>query len=162
MLMYCKKCGRVYMGNNDDTETCDICKSKMYPVPKQYLDLEEEDEDIKYDFFGDDMEDKFIEECVKTSPEFDQELSDTSPYIPKQRSQEYHRMLNAHEAIRAGADPKLAFKNGGQNLPKCPACGSLNVKKIGSVERVASVGFFGLFSKKINKSFECKNCGYTW
>lgn len=159
MLMYCKKCGRVYMGNNDDTETCDICKSKMYPVPKQYLDLEEEDEDIKYDFFGDDMEDKFIEECVKTSPEFDQELFDKRPYIQKKRSQEYNRMLNAHEAIRAGADPKLAFKNGGQNLPKCPACGSLNVKKIGSVERAASVGFFGLFSKKINKSFECKNCG---
>ena len=88
MLMYCKKCGRVYMGNNDDTETCDICKSKMYPVPKQYLDLEEEDEDIKYDFFGDDMEDKFIEECVKTSPEFDQELFDKRPYIQKKRSQE--------------------------------------------------------------------------
>ena len=105
------------------------------------------------------MEDKFIEECVKTSPEFDQELFDKRPYIQKKRSQEYNRMLNAHEAIRAGADPKLAFKNGGQNLPKCPTCGSLNVKKIGSVERAASVGLFGLFSKKINKTFECKNCG---
>ena len=69
------------------------------------------------------------------------------------------RAIKIGSAIRAGADPKLAFKNGGQNLPKCPACGSLNVKKIGSVERAASVGFFGLFSKKINKSFECKNCG---
>lgn len=100
-----------------------------------------------------------IEYCVKTAPEFDQELFDKRPYIQKKRSQEYNRMLNAHEAIRAGADPKLAFKNGGQNLPKCPTCGSLNVKKIGGVERAASVGLFGLFSKKIGKTFECKNCG---
>ena len=162
MLMYCKNVVEFIWVTMMIQKLVIYVNQKMYPVPKQYLDLEEEDEDIKYDFFGDDMEDKFIEECVKTSPEFDQELFDKRPYIQKKRSQEYNRMLNAHEAIRAGADPKLAFKNGGQNLPKCPACGSLNVKKIGSVERVASVGFFGLFSKKINKSFECKNCGYTW
>ena len=159
MLIYCKKCGRIIRNKMKKERICDICGCPMYPVPTQYLDLEEEDEDIKYDFFGDDMEDKFIEEFVKTSPEFDQELFDKRPYIQKKRCQEYNRMLNSHEAIRAGADPKLAFKNGGQNLPKCPACGSLNIKKIGSVERAASVGLFGLFSKKIGKTFECKNCG---
>lgn len=158
MLVYCKKCGRTIMNNRGKEILCDICDSPMYPVPKQYLDVDENGE-LFDDLFGDDMRDKFIEECVKTAPEFDQELFDERPYIQKKRSQEYNRMLNAHEAIRAGADPKLAFKNGGQNLPKCPACGSLNVKKIGSVERATSVGLFGLFSKKIGKSFECKNCG---
>lgn len=158
MLVYCKKCGRTIMNNRGKEILCDICDSPMYRVPLKYLDVDENGE-LFDDLFGDDMEDKFIEECVKTAPEFDQELFDKRPYIQKKRSQEYNRMLNAHEAIRAGADPKLAFKNGGQNLPKCPTCGSLNVKKIGSVERAASVGFFGLFSKKINKSFECKNCG---
>ena len=48
------------------------------------------------------------------------------------------------------------------NSPKCPTCGSSNVQNIGTSERVASVAMFGLFSKKINKSFKCKNCGYTW
>ena len=158
MLVYCKKCGRTIMNNRGKEILCDICDSPMYRVPLKYLDVDENGE-LFDDLFGDDMEDKFIEECVKTAPEFDQELFDKRPYIQKKRSQEYNRMLNAHEAIRAGADPKLAFKNGGQNLPKCPACGSLNVKKIGSVERAASVGLFGLFSKKIGKTFECKNCG---
>lgn len=65
-------------------------------------------------------------------------------------------------AIRQGADVKTAFRNGGQNMPKCPTCGSLSVKRIGGVERAASVGMFGLFSKKINKSFKCNSCGYTW
>ncbi len=48
------------------------------------------------------------------------------------------------------------------NKPKCPTCNSTNIKKIGGLERVGSVYMLGIFSKKINKSFECKNCGYTW
>lgn len=49
-----------------------------------------------------------------------------------------------------------------QNKPKCPTCSSTNIQKIGTGERVASVAVLGIFSKKINKSFKCKNCGYTW
>lgn len=48
------------------------------------------------------------------------------------------------------------------NKPKCPTCGSTNIKKIGSIERGASIAAFGIFSKKINKTFKCNNCGYTW
>lgn len=39
-LHYCKKCGRVVeikpdkLGRKDDT--CDYCKSKVYPVPEKY------------------------------------------------------------------------------------------------------------------------------
>lgn len=46
--------------------------------------------------------------------------------------------------------------------PKCPTCGSPNIVKIDALERVGSVAVFGLFSKKINKTFKCKNCGHTW
>lgn len=48
------------------------------------------------------------------------------------------------------------------NKPKCPTCGSTNIKNIGGVERGASIWAFGIFSKKINKTFKCGNCGYTW
>lgn len=48
------------------------------------------------------------------------------------------------------------------NQPKCPTCGSTNIRKIGTGERVASVVGFGIFSKKINKTWKCNNCGYTW
>ena len=48
------------------------------------------------------------------------------------------------------------------NVPKCPTCDSTNIQKIGTGERVASVAMLGIFSKKINKSFKCKNCGFTW
>ena len=48
------------------------------------------------------------------------------------------------------------------NIPKCPTCQSTNIRKMGGVERGASIWAFGLFSKKINKTFKCNSCGYTW
>lgn len=48
------------------------------------------------------------------------------------------------------------------NKPKCPTCGSTNIRKMGGVERGASIVAFGIFSKKINKTFKCDNCDYTW
>ena len=47
-------------------------------------------------------------------------------------------------------------------VPKCPTCQSTNIRKMGGVERGASIVTFGIFSKKINKTFKCGNCGYTW
>ncbi len=47
-------------------------------------------------------------------------------------------------------------------LPKCPHCRSTRIKTISGFERGVSVLTLGLFSKKINKSFKCNNCGYTW
>lgn len=46
--------------------------------------------------------------------------------------------------------------------PKCPTCGCPDLDKIGAGEKVASAAMFGLFSRKINKQFRCKNCGYEW
>lgn len=45
---------------------------------------------------------------------------------------------------------------------KCPTCSSTDVRKISGSERVGSVMMLGIFSKKINKSFKCNHCGYTW
>lgn len=152
MLMYCKKCGRLIQ----DSKKCDICGSVTYQVPTQYLMKD-------VDFLIDSkLEDQFIEECVKSSPEFDEYLFNNKDKIKAQKSAEYERDMAIGDAIRQGADVKTAFRNGGQNMPKCPTCGSLNVRHISGGERVASVGFFGIFSKKINKTFKCGNCGYTW
>lgn len=49
-----------------------------------------------------------------------------------------------------------------QNKPTCPTCNSTNIRKIGGLERGLSVATLGAFSKKINKTFKCNNCGYTW
>mgnify|MGYP000843824097 FL=1 len=40
----------------------------------------------------------------------------------------------------------------------CPYCGSVNVKKVSTISRMASVSFFGLSSKKVGKQWHCNNC----
>lgn len=48
------------------------------------------------------------------------------------------------------------------NKPKCPTCGSTNIKKISGTKRWLSTGLFGLASSNIGKSMCCQNCGYKW
>lgn len=72
----------------------------------------------------------------------------TNPFFPD---------LTSQQIAQANAQAQELL-----NKPKCPTCGSTNIKKIGGIERGASIAAFGIFSKKINKTFKCNNCGYTW
>ena len=55
-----------------------------------------------------------------------------------------------------------SIKTQNDNTPRCPHCKSTNIKSISGLNRGTSIAMWGIFSKKINKSFECKQCGYTW
>lgn len=44
------------------------------------------------------------------------------------------------------------------NKVRCPYCNSVNVSKISTLGRAASVGIFGLASKKIGKQWHCNHC----
>lgn len=51
-----------------------------------------------------------------------------------------------------------------QNLPKCPTCGSTNIRHISSAERGVNAVMFGFFGNKRKCQFEClnPNCRYRW
>ena len=156
MLMYCKKCGRTIM----DAKKCDICNSITYPVPEKYLLIWKGE--IDYDTIDKSKKDHFIEECIKSSPEYDQQLFDNLDAIRAQQSAKYEQAMAIGNAIRQGADVKTAFRNGGQNMPKCPTCGSTNIKRISGTKRWLTTGLFGLASSDIGKTMVCKNCGYKF
>lgn len=48
------------------------------------------------------------------------------------------------------------------NTPKCPTCGSTNIKKISSTTKVTNTVLFGIFGNKRKKQFHCESCGYEW
>ncbi len=48
------------------------------------------------------------------------------------------------------------------NVPKCPTCGSTNVQRIGTGEKMVSGALWGLFSTKIRKNYKCNSCKYMW
>lgn len=148
MICYCKKCGRIAQNNwGDENYKCDCCKTTMLPVPKEYLL-----EGFDIAFKDKETENLLIEELVKTSPEFDQYLFDHRDEILAKQSAEFNAKMAHGKAVLEEAS----------RVPKCPTCQSTNIRKMGGVERGASIAAFGIFSKKINKTFKCGNCGYTW
>lgn len=48
------------------------------------------------------------------------------------------------------------------NTPKCPTCGSTNIKRISATKRFVGTGLFGLASSTIGKNQECLDCGAKW
>ena len=47
-------------------------------------------------------------------------------------------------------------------IPKCPVCGSPNLKRISGTRRLFSLGVFGLASSSSLAQRMCKNCGYKF
>ncbi len=64
--------------------------------------------------------------------------------------------------FRTQVEQQESSKAKNVTTPRCPHCKSTNIKPISGLNRGASIAMWGIFSKKINKSFECLNCKYTW
>lgn len=47
-------------------------------------------------------------------------------------------------------------------IPKCPICGSTNLKKLSAINRGISFGIFGFASNKVGKTYECQKCKATF
>ena len=64
--------------------------------------------------------------------------------------------------VKSQLEQQKSNKVQNDNTPRCPHCRSTNIRPISGLNRGASIAMWGIFSKKINKSFECLNCKYTW
>ena len=56
----------------------------------------------------------------------------------------------------------LMVKKQPSNQPKCPTCGSTNIKKISAASKAGGMFMFGIFSKTAKSQFQCEDCGYKW
>lgn len=82
------------------------------------------------------------------------ELHENNPIDYQLKLNQFKLQQEQHEAIEE--------QQCNENKPHYPHCKSANIKSISGLNRGASIAIWGIFSKKINKSFVCKNCGYTW
>ncbi len=145
MLYYCKKCGRIVLCNDSD-EQCDYCLSIVYPVPDEYLGGKSKG------FIKKDLKEQFINDYIKSSPEFDQ-------YLFEHRDEDLH---NRRMENRTKLEHGKAVLEEQSRTPKCPSCGSNNISKIGVVGRAVSFKLVGFASSKIGKTHKCNNCGTMW
>ena len=149
-MKYCSKCGRELF---DKDIECDKCKSTDFIPEKECEEiikkinnsnmiskkklLKDPIYKMVYDFIINKPKDYF-NPCVSNSN--------------NGSSEEFFDRINLHTINKA---EKLS-------IPHCPTCGSTNIKSISGTKRWLTAGLFGLASSNINKSMECKNCGYKW
>lgn len=145
MIKFCKRCqeeenircssGYSFWWKESVTQ-CPNCGGRMIDIDFPAKDLaiiEDISEDVS-----------FIEAMIK--------LHDTDIIEYELKMSQFRTQVQQQESSKAQND----------NTPRCPHCKSTNIKPISGLNRGASIAMWGIFSKKINKSFECINCKYTW
>ena len=126
---------------------CSVCKEfNFLLVDMLYSDANKLCADGKWDsvlpsYFTDEQ----VREMIAFRNTLPEEAFKYAPYLT--REAQTNPAQNQHEPAYT---------------PTCPTCHSPDIVKIGSAERAGSVLLFGVFSSKINKQFEFKNCGYKW
>lgn len=75
--------------------------------------------------------------------------------IGEMDSEEYHNLIISSPRNFSPVQPK-------ENTPKCPYCGSTDLKKLSSLDRGLSTFMWGLGSNKIGKTYECRKCKSTF
>lgn len=158
-MFLCPKCGKMWLSDDGQDLICSYCKSSVVQsdkTDKQYSDetvaymLEKypEFDKIKSLEAAAEYKKAFVMKYAKES--FDEKLYNS-------RMNEVQKKIEKEKNVSQQISKPTAPPS-----PKCPTCGSTNISKISATSRIASVATLGLFSKKINKSFKCKSCGYTW
>lgn len=69
---------------------------------------------------------------------------------------------NNKKSIQPTARPISSRSSQQTNIPKCPTCGSTNIKRITTANRAVSVLTLGILSEKIGKNYECLDCKAKW
>lgn len=148
MIKFCQQCkdnnvckfagvGGYYWSYMDIARTCNECGHSFEDIDFPALDLKiltQVSQDVN-----------FIEAMIK--------LRQDNIIEYESRMSQFRTQVQQQEQIK---------KEKSSNIPKCPTCGSTNIRPISGTERAVSVIGLGLFSKKINKTYKCLNCKHTW
>lgn len=74
----------------------------------------------------------------------------------------YNDMLEYTERKEKEAKAFFSSNSSDPHTPKCPTCGSTDLRKVSVGAKAVSVGLLGIFSQKVKKTWHCNSCGYEW
>ena len=149
MLCFCNKCGRIVQESyGRETQICDCCNNTLKYIPDEFLIGK------RKCIFNDERKDEFVQEYIKTSPEFDQYLFDHRDEILANQSAELNAKIAHGKAVLEGKDKGNKFG------VSCPYCHATNVRRITVTSKAIHTSIFGIFSMGRNsKNYHCDHCG---
>lgn len=163
-MKICSKCN--YVNENDSVDICSECGNEMNWIDKSVY---ENNQRILAQFYEKQKEEKVKKELLeKYENDFKERKISLEEIIRYRRmlaTDEERRRMNQEDTAREQREKEKRQIEQNQKVefvPKCPTCGSSDIKKISTTAKVVGAGLFGLFSKTAKSQFECKNCGYKW
>ena len=135
LAFICPKCAGITGGKSREENICRYCN-----IPRIETDV-----DIMDVIKNNDVEEELKQRYCYNNQLYDPELAEK---IDKEVNE---NVRNIHPTPMQSP-----------NVPKCPTCGSTNIKRISTANRAVSIGLFGLLSGKIGKNYECRNCKAKW
>lgn len=149
-LQYCNNCKLHYfpdIENNSIPDKCDICGGNLI------------DTKISYEEYKKLPKTKRCPKCKRKYPKLFIKCSKCNVQLIK-LSTENKRLDKQVEEIRKQTQETRFSQQ--PNIPKCPTCGSTNVKPISTTKKATGFFLAGIFSSNLGKTMECKNCGYKF
>ena len=155
-IHYCPICGMSEQLCSN--KICDWCGNEIQMVEsmhdfKYYTEKAQQVYSKKYNFdVTEEEEHSILLEEARNNPLFDEELA----------KKMFNKWKKQSEKAADIWEENYYKKKEEKNVPKCPTCGSTNIKKLSTASKVMGAATFGLFSKTAKSQFKCSNCGYKW
>lgn len=163
-LKKCKNCGtKVKLLSSEMKQSYNIFNDDFYAVLSKLRMLYpvEEEKKIVEELIS--RQNNFILNEVANNPLFSMEEYENE--IEKQRQFYYRTLESTNKQISERQAKNLQVmqreKDRQNCIPKCPICGSTNIKKIAFGTRAAKTAMFGTIGAidDAGKTYSCKNCG---
>lgn len=160
-ILYCPKCGWIEYPSpfQQSDNYCEVCGHNLL-IPNDKYDLNLKNYmngvNINTGITLKQNQQRLFEEVIKPNPEFDPDLYARKDEIIKQKQEQEMNEFRRQTGGASWVDDKIGYK------PKCPTCGSTNIKKISVGSKIVGAGLFGIFSKTARSQFKCNDCGYKW
>ena len=145
-LLVCQHCQTYFFTDLEETNCCPHCNSQL------------EMSDITYENYKSMPKVKKCKNCKRKCPKIFIKCPKCNQQLIKLSTENKQLDKQVNEIKKEIQE----YQENQSNIPKCPTCGSTNVKHISTLNRAVSIGVFGLFSSKIGKNYECLDCKMKW
>ena len=136
---------------------CNTLLQTLHITQDEWLIIQETSVDPEFVFALDKLkQDDIIEFNVKMA-----QFKQTAEAIKQTKElQQQSQQITTTQSTTASSTSSSTKST--TNIPKCPTCGSTNVRKISATKRWVGVGLFGLASSDATHTMQCNDCGAKW
>ncbi len=151
-IFVCPVCAKIYYGSENKYHPlflkCKYCNSVL-------IQTDEDEKSIFQLSILKSTEEEFKNKSIEIAKKYGNNQFDEN---------EYNKRINEIKSDNTKWLKEYENKQQSQqkNIPKCPTCNSLNIKKISTTDKIINTALFGIFGNKRKKQFHCNNCGYEW